>query len=38
MFGTIDFYMKAKDAGTKSIIGLEVYVAVAIAQRRSPTT
>src|SRR6478672_9992807 len=27
MFGTIDFYKKAKDAGIKPIIGLEAYVA-----------
>ncbi len=27
MFGTIDFYRKAKDAGVKPIIGLEAYVA-----------
>ncbi|MBX7100108.1 MAG: DNA polymerase III subunit alpha [Myxococcaceae bacterium] len=29
MFGTIDFYKKAKDAGLKPIIGLEAYVAGA---------
>jgi DNA polymerase-3 subunit alpha len=28
MFGTIDFYKKAKDAGIKPIIGMEAYVAV----------
>jgi len=27
MFGTIDFYKKAKEAGIKPIIGLEAYVA-----------
>ncbi|RKH09821.1 DNA polymerase III subunit alpha [Corallococcus sp. CA053C] len=27
MFGTIDFYKKAKDAGIKPILGLEAYVA-----------
>ena len=27
MFGTIDFYKKAKDAGIKPIIGIEAYVA-----------
>ena len=27
MFGTIDFYKKAKDAGIKPIIGMEAYVA-----------
>src|SRR3954454_22450284 len=27
MFGTIDFYKKAKDSGIKPIIGLEAYVA-----------
>jgi DNA polymerase-3 subunit alpha len=27
MFGTIDFYRKAKDAGIKPIIGIEAYVA-----------
>ncbi|HYV50053.1 MAG TPA: DNA polymerase III subunit alpha [Myxococcaceae bacterium] len=27
MFGTIDFYKKAKDAGIKPIVGLEAYVA-----------
>jgi DNA polymerase-3 subunit alpha len=27
MFGTIDFYKKAKDAGVKPIIGMEAYVA-----------
>jgi DNA polymerase-3 subunit alpha len=29
MFGTIDFYKKAKDAGIKPIIGMEAYVAGA---------
>lgn len=37
MFGTIDFYSRAKDAGVKPIIGCEVYVADrSLAERPGP--
>ncbi len=35
MFGTIDFYKKAKDAGIKPILGTEAYVAVKGRKDRS---
>ncbi len=35
MFGTIDFYKKAKDAGLKPIVGSEVYVALKGRKDRS---
>lgn len=34
MFGAIEFYLKAKDAGIKAIIGSEVYVAIEGMQSR----
>ena len=30
MFGAIDFYKKAKDAGIKPILGMEAYVALSL--------
>ncbi len=41
MFGAIDFFKKAKEAGVKPIVGIEAYVAgekgVKIAPKRSRT-
>ena len=37
MYGVIDFYMMAKDAGIKPIIGCEVYVAETDCHKRDPT-
>jgi len=36
MYGVIDFYVAAKEAGIKPIIGCEVYVAQADCHRRDP--
>ncbi|MCD6230381.1 MAG: DNA polymerase III subunit alpha [Dehalococcoidia bacterium] len=36
MYGVIDFYMAAKDAGIKPIIGCEVYLAQSSRHRRDP--
>jgi DNA polymerase-3 subunit alpha len=37
MYGVIDFYMAAKEAGIKPIIGCEVYVAESDRRSREPT-
>jgi len=38
MYGVIDFYMAAKEAGIKPIIGCEVYVAQTDRHSRGPTS